>query len=48
VEDRISGLENQIDIKDKTEEFLDKILKSILSCKRNIQELPDSFKRPNL
>jgi hypothetical protein len=45
VEDRISGLENQIDIKDKTEEFLDKILKS---CKRNIQELPDSFKRPNL
>jgi hypothetical protein len=33
VEDRISGLEDKIDIKEKTEEVLDKRLKS---CKRNI------------
>jgi chromosome segregation ATPase len=35
VENRISGLEEKIDIKEKTE-FLDKMLKS---CERNMQEL---------
>jgi hypothetical protein len=42
VEDRISGLENKIDIKERTEEYIDKRLKS---CERNMQEL--SIKRPN-
>jgi hypothetical protein len=44
VEDRISGLEDKIDIKEKNkqiEEFLGKRLKS---CERNMKEL----KRPNL
>jgi hypothetical protein len=45
VEDRISGLEDKVDIKDKTEELLDKRLKS---CERKTQELKDSIKRPNL
>jgi hypothetical protein len=45
VEDRISGLEDKIDNKTKTEEFLDKRLKS---CERNTQELSDSIKIPNL
>jgi hypothetical protein len=45
VEDRISGLKDNIDIKEKTEEFLNKRLKN---CTRNIQELSDSIKRPNL
>jgi hypothetical protein len=44
MEDRISGLEDKTDIKEKTE-LLDKILKS---CERNMQELSDSIKRPNL
>jgi hypothetical protein len=45
VEDRISGLEDKIDNKEKIEEFSDKRLKS---CKRNMQELSDPIKRPNL
>jgi hypothetical protein len=45
VEDRISGLEDKIDIKEKTEAISDKRLKS---CKRNTQELSDSIKRSNL
>jgi hypothetical protein len=36
VEDRISELKNEINIKEKTEEFLGKRLKS---CIRNMQEL---------
>jgi hypothetical protein len=45
VEDRISELENKIEIKDKTEEIL---LKQFKSCERNMQELSDFIKRPNL
>jgi hypothetical protein len=45
VEDRISGLEDRIEIKEKTEEILFKQLKS---CERNMEELSDSIKRPNL
>jgi uncharacterized protein YhaN len=45
VEDRISGLKDKIEIKEKEEEFLDKRLKSY---KRNMQELSDSIKRSNL
>jgi TolA-binding protein len=45
VEDRISELENKIEIKEKTEELLVKQLKS---CEKNIQELSNSIKRPNL
>jgi chromosome segregation ATPase len=45
VEDRISELEDKIEIKEKTEELLVKQLKS---CERNMQELSDSIKRPNL
>jgi chromosome segregation ATPase len=45
VEDRISEFKYKIDIKEKTEELLVKQLKS---CERNIQELSDSIKRPNL
>jgi hypothetical protein len=44
MEDRISGLKDKIDIKGKTE-FLVQLLKS---CERNMQELGDSIKRPNL
>jgi chromosome segregation ATPase len=44
-EDRISELKDKIEIKGKTEELLVKQLKT---CKRNIQELTDSIKRPNL
>jgi hypothetical protein len=45
VENRISGLEDKIDIKDKTKELLDKSLKN---CKKNMQELSDSIKRPSV
>jgi hypothetical protein len=45
VEYRISGLEDKIDIKEKTEELLVKQLKS---CERNTNDLSDSIKRPNL
>jgi chromosome segregation ATPase len=44
-EDRISELENEIEIKGKSEELLVKQLKT---CERNMQELTDSIKRPNL
>jgi TolA-binding protein len=45
VEDRISELEDKIEIKEKTEEILVKQLKR---CERNMQELSGSVKRPNL
>jgi chromosome segregation ATPase len=44
-EDRISELEDKMEIKGKTEELLVKQLKT---CERNMQELTDSIKRPNL
>jgi chromosome segregation ATPase len=44
-EDRISEFEDEIEIKGKTEELLVKQLKT---CERNMQELTDSIKRPNL
>jgi chromosome segregation ATPase len=44
-EDRISELENKMEIKGKTEEQLVKQLKT---CERNMQELTNSSKRPNL
>jgi hypothetical protein len=43
VEDRISALENKMEIKGKTEELLVKQLKI---CERNVQELTDFIKRP--
>jgi hypothetical protein len=45
VEERISELEDKIEIKEKTEELLDKRLKI---GERNMQELSNSIKRPNL
>jgi chromosome segregation ATPase len=45
VEDRISGLKDKIEIKEKTEEHL---VKQLQSCERNMQELSNSIKRPNL
>jgi hypothetical protein len=45
VEDRISELEVKMEIEGRTEELLVKQLKT---CKRNMQELTDSIKRPNL
>jgi chromosome segregation ATPase len=45
VEDRISELGDKIEIKEKTEEML---VKQFNSCGRNMQELSDSIKRPNL
>jgi hypothetical protein len=45
VEDRISGHEDEICIKLRTEELLNKRLKS---CERNTRELSNSIKRPNL
>jgi ADP-dependent phosphofructokinase/glucokinase len=44
-EDIISELEDEMEIKGKTEELLVKKLKT---CERNMQELTDSIKRPNL
>jgi septal ring factor EnvC (AmiA/AmiB activator) len=44
-EDRISEFEDKIEIEGKTEELLVKQLKY---CERNMQELTDSIKRPNL
>jgi chromosome segregation ATPase len=44
-EDRLSEIEDEMEIKGKTEELLVKQLKT---CDRNIQELTDSIKRPNL
>jgi chromosome segregation ATPase len=45
VEDRVSEFKDKIEIKEKTEELLVKQLKS---CERNMQELTNSIKRPNL
>jgi esterase/lipase len=45
VEDRLSELEDKMEIKRKTEELLVKQLKYY---KRNMQKLIDSIKRPNL
>jgi septal ring factor EnvC (AmiA/AmiB activator) len=44
-EDRISELQDEMEIKGKTEEHL---LKQLKICKRNMQELTDSIKGPNL
>jgi Mg2+ and Co2+ transporter CorA len=44
-EDRISELEDEMAIKGKTEEVLVKQLKT---CERNMQELTNSIKKPNL
>jgi phosphatidate phosphatase PAH1 len=44
-EDRISKLEDEMEIKGKTEELLVRKLKTY---ERNMQELINSFKRPNL
>jgi hypothetical protein len=44
-EDRISELEDKMEIKVKTEELLVKQLKS---CKRNMQELTNANKKQNL
>jgi esterase/lipase len=44
-EDRISEFEDEITIKEKTEELLVKQLKS---CEKKMQELTDSIKRPYL
>jgi chromosome segregation ATPase len=43
--DRISELEDKMEIKGKTEELLVKQLKT---CERNMQELTNYIKRPNL
>jgi 23S rRNA pseudoU1915 N3-methylase RlmH len=45
VEDRISGLKDKINIKEKAEKFLDKRLKH---CKKYTQEFSDSIKGQNL
>jgi chromosome segregation ATPase len=42
-EDRSSPLEEEIELKGKTEELLVKQLKT---CERNMQELTDSIKKP--
>jgi hypothetical protein len=44
VEDRISDLEDKIEIKGKTEEIF---IKQLKSCERNKQELANYIKRPN-
>jgi chromosome segregation ATPase len=44
-ENRISELKDEMEIKGKTEEL---IVKQIKTCERNMQELTDSIKRPNL
>jgi septation ring formation regulator EzrA len=44
-EDRISELENKMEIKGKTEALLVKQLKT---CERHMKELTDSIKRPKL
>jgi chromosome segregation ATPase len=44
-EDRISELEDEMEIKGETEELLVRQLKT---CEKNMQELTDSTKRPNL
>jgi hypothetical protein len=44
-EDRLSKHEDEMEIKGKTAELL---LKQLKTCERNMQELTDSIKRPNL
>jgi chromosome segregation ATPase len=44
-EDRISELEDEMEIKGKTEELL---VRQLRTCERNMQELTNSIKRPNL
>jgi chromosome segregation ATPase len=44
-EDRISELEDEMEIKGKTEELLVRQLKT---CERNMQKITESIKRPNL
>jgi chromosome segregation ATPase len=44
-EDRISELEDETEIRGKTEELLVEQLKT---CERNIQELTNSIRRPNM
>jgi chromosome segregation ATPase len=44
-EDRISELEDEMEIEGKTKELL---LKQLKTCERNMQELTNSIKRPNL
>jgi hypothetical protein len=43
VEDKISELKDNTEIKEKTEEI---IVKQLKTCERNLQELSDSIKRP--
>jgi TolA-binding protein len=45
MEDRISELKGKVEIKEKTEELL---IKQLNSHERNMEELSDSIKRPNL
>jgi hypothetical protein len=45
VKDKNSEFKVKIEIKEKTEEIL---IKQLKSCERNMQELSDSIKRPNL
>jgi chromosome segregation ATPase len=44
-EDRLSELQDEMEIKGKTEEQL---LKQLKTCERNMQEISESIKRPNL
>jgi septal ring factor EnvC (AmiA/AmiB activator) len=44
-EDKISKHEDEVEIEGKTEDLLVKQLKT---CERNMQELTNSIKRPNL
>jgi hypothetical protein len=45
VEDRISEHKDKIKLKEKTEEIS---VKQLNSCEKNMQELGDTIKRPNL
>jgi intergrase/recombinase len=45
VKDRISWLEDKINIKEETKQYLEKWLKI---CERNTQEFCNSIKRPTL
>jgi hypothetical protein len=45
VEDKISEHKDKTDIKEKSEELL---VKQVKSCERNVQELSNFIKRPNL
>jgi hypothetical protein len=45
VQDRISELEDEMEIKGKTKELL---LRQLKTCERNMYELTNSIKRPNL